>query len=187
MGRDMMPQGLFMINFRGTDKEWIEAGRGGMKKKLNNRWIRLLVFAAIFLVFLMEVNVILEDKVAKKNLYAIRYDERDTIDIILLGNSHANNAFLPMELWDGFGYTAYSMSQTFPLVYYCAEDAIKLQHPDLLVVDLFAATSVSNDFDNMHKTVDNLTFPTRMQAIEEFVAKEKRTEYRFPLYLYHDR
>lgn len=55
------------------------------------------------------------------------------------------------------------------------------------MVDLFAATSFSNDFDNMHRTIDNLNFSTRMEAIREFVPKEKQTEYYFPLYLYHDR
>ena len=34
-----------------------------------------------------------------------------------------------------------------------------------------------NDFDNMHKTVDNLTFFTRMKAIKEFVPEEKKLEY----------
>lgn len=158
----------------------------GNKKDLH----QLLLFVILFFIGLMIVNHILEDKGAKKTLYAIRYEKPDTIDVIFLGNSHANNAFLPMELWDDYGYTAYSMtmmSQTFPLVYYSAEDAIKLQHPELLVVDLFAATSYSNDFDYMHRTVDNLTFSTRMQAIWEFVPEDKRTEYLFPLYLYHDR
>lgn len=123
------------------------------------------------------VSHILEYKVVKKNIYAIKYEENDTIDVMFFGNSHANQVFLPMELWKEYGYTSYSMtqmSQTFPRVYYCVEDAIKLQHPDLVVVDLFAATSYSNNFDNMHKTLDNLTFTTRMQAINEFVAEDKK-------------
>ena len=151
---------------------------------------RLLLFVILFFIGLLTVNHILTDKDAKKTLYGIRYEKSDTIDVIILGNSHANNAFLPMELWNDYGYTGYSMTmmaQTFPLVYYSAKDAIKLQHPELLVVDLFAATSYSNNFDNMHKTIDNLTFSTRIQAIQEFVHEEKRMEYLFPLYLYHDR
>lgn len=157
---------------------------------LSNKIIRLLVFLLGLAVLLLCINHILTEKTAKKTLYSLRYEPKNTIDVVFMGNSHANQAFLPMELWNDYGYTAYSMtmmSQTFPLVYYCAEDAIKLQQPDVLVVDLFAATSYSNDFDNMHKTVDNLTFSTRMKAIREFVPEEKKTEYRFPLYLYHDR
>lgn len=151
---------------------------------------KFVIFSFIFFILFFFMNHIFEDKEAKKNLYAIRYEPKDTIDVIFLGNSHANNAFLPMELYKEYGYTAYSMSQmsqSFPLVYYCAEDAIKLQHPRLLVVDLFAATSYENDFPLMHVTMDNLTFGTRMQAIDEFVPREKRTEYQYPFYLYHDR
>lgn len=152
--------------------------------------VYLVGFLILTSILLNVCNFILEDKNAKKNVYALRYEESDTIDVIFLGNSHANNAFLPMDLWGDYGYTAYNfsqMSQTFPLVYYCAEDAIKMQHPQLLVVDLFAATSYGNDFDNMHLTVDNLCFATRMKAITEFVAEDKKTEYYLPLYLYHDR
>lgn len=155
------------------------------------QWLmKLFCFLLGFGVLLVCINHVLTDKGAKKTLYSLRYEPENTIDVVFLGNSHANQAFLPMELWNDYGYTAYSMTmmaQTFPLVYYCAEDAIKLQQPEILVVDLFAATSFSNDFSNMHKTVDNLTFSTRMKVIDEFVPKEKKTEYRFPLYLYHDR
>lgn len=153
-------------------------------------FLKLFVFVVLAALGLMAANHILMDKEAKKGIYAIRYEKKDTIDVVFFGNSHANNGFLPMELWDDYGYTAYSMtmmSQTFPLIYYCAEDAVRLQAPELMVVDIFAATSYSNDFDNMHKTVDCLTFPTRMKAIREFVPENKKTEYYFPLYLYHDR
>ena len=50
-------------------------------------------------------NFVLVDKNAKKNMYALRYEEPDIIDVIFLGNSHANNAFLPMDLWENYGYT----------------------------------------------------------------------------------
>lgn len=151
---------------------------------------RIFCFCLGLIVLLMCVNHVLTDKGSKKTIYSLRYEDKDTIDVIFMGNSHANQAFLPMELWNDYGYTAYSMtmmSQTFPLVYYCAEDAIKMQHPEILIVDLFAATSFSNDFNNMHKTIDNLTFWTRMKAIREFVPEDKKTEYKYPLFLYHDR
>lgn len=161
-----------------------------MFDKKEKKLCRLSLWIGLFLSGLFCINGIFEDKSEKENMYSIKYEERGTIDVIFFGNSHANQAFLPMELWREHGYTSYNMaqvSQTFPLVYYCIEDAIKLQHPDLIVVDLFAATSYSNDFDNMHKTLDNLTFTTRMQAINEFVAEDKKTEYIFPLYVYHER
>lgn len=159
-------------------------------KNVQDSVIRIMLFLIIFLMLLWGVNHILMDKDSKKQMYALRYEPADTIDIIFLGNSHANNAFLPMELWESYGYTAYNfsmMAQTLPLVYYSAEDAIKMQHPKVLVVDLFAATSLDNNFPKVHRTVDNLTFKTRVKAIAEFIPKEKQMEYIFPLYLYHDR
>ena len=158
--------------------------------KQNSSIIYLAGFLISISVLMSICNLVLVDKNAKKNMYALRYEEPDIIDVIFLGNSHANNAFLPMDLWENYGYTAYNfsqMSQTFPLVYYSAEDAIKMQHPRLIVVDLFAATSYGNDFDNMHLTVDNLTYATKMKAISEFVTEDKKLEYYLPLYLYHDR
>lgn len=152
--------------------------------------IRLVLFCLLFFILLFGTCHVLEDKYSKKQMYALRYEPKDTIDIVFLGNSHVNNGIAPVELWNKYGYTTYNfsmMSQTFPLVYYNAVDAIKLQHPDILIVDLFAATSFSNNFPNMHKTIDNLTFKTRMTAIQEVVPDELKTEYTYPLYIYHDR
>ena len=70
-----------------------------------------IIYLAGFLIsisVLMSIcNFVLVDKNAKKNMYALRYEEPDIIDVIFLGNSHANNAFLPMDLWENYGYTAY--------------------------------------------------------------------------------
>jgi hypothetical protein len=46
-------------------------------------------------------------------------------------------------------------------------------------VDLYAAYLYNNTSDNMHKTIDNALFTTRMKAINEFVAEDKKTEYLF--------
>ena len=150
---------------------------------------RIMVFALGFLVLFSGVNHVLVDKTAKKTMYGIRY-EKKSMDVMFFGNSHASNAFLATELYEKHGITAYNMgmmSQTFPLVYYTIEDAFRFQKPKVVVVDLFAATSFGNDFGLMHVTVDNLTFKTRLQAIREFIPKEKQMEYYFPFYLWHDR
>lgn len=157
---------------------------------MKKRMARLICFSIISLCLFCALNHILTYKDSKKTIYSLRYEKKDSMEVVFFGNSHANNAFLPMELWNEYGYTAYSMSmmaQSFPLVYYCAEDAIRLQHPKLLIVDLFASTSYSNDFDLMHKTIDNLTFRTRVKAIHEFVADGIKMEYYFPFFLYHGR
>lgn len=123
-------------------------------------------------------------------MYGIRYEKRNSIDVMFFGNSHANNAFLATELYEHHGITAYNMSnmsQTLPLVYYTIEDAFRFQKPKVVVVDLFAATSFDNDFPLMHATMDNLTLKTRVQAIREFAPKEKQMEYLFPFYLWHNR
>lgn len=159
-----------------------------MKRK---NTLKLILFLILMGILLFVTNFVLAQKEAKKNMYALRYEKADTIDIIFCGNSHANNAFYPMELWGQYGYTAYSysqMSQTLPLVYYSIEDAISLQHPQLVVVDLFAITSYDiMDSDLMHLTIDNLTLPTRLRAIKEYLPRDKWAEYAIPLYLYHDR
>lgn len=160
------------------------------KAHTKDKVINLVLFCSLLLIILFGTYHVLEDKTAKKSMYALRYEPKNTIDVIFLGNSHASNGIAPVELWNSYGYTAYNfsmMSQTFPLVYYNAVDAIKLQHPDILVVDLFSATSFSNNFPNMHKSIDNLTLATRLTAISEFVPDDLKTEYYFPIYLYHDR
>lgn len=149
---------------------------------------RLILFIIILCIGLVGLNHICTDKELQKNLYYIRYEQKDSIDVFFFGNSHASQGYLPMELWNKYGYTAYSMSipeMPLPLVYYCALDAVKMQHPELLVVDLSAALFYYNDFSYMHRLVDNFTLTTRMKTIKEFVPANKRLEYFYPLYLYH--
>lgn len=67
----------------------------------NNSYIRIIkwiLFCIILICEIFLISNIVSDKVAKKNIYSLRYESKDTIDVIFLGNSHANNAFIPMEL-----------------------------------------------------------------------------------------
>ncbi len=151
---------------------------------------RIVIFTIGFSLLLLCVNHVLVNKTAKKTMYGIRYEKKNSVDVMFFGNSHANNAFLATELYGEHGITAYNMgmmSQTFPLVYYTIEDAFRFQKPKVVVVDLFAATSFDNNFGLMHVTLDNLTPKTRFRAIREFVPKEKQMEYYIPFYLWHNR
>lgn len=151
--------------------------------------IRLIIFILIGVLGTLYINHILLDKAAR-GLKSLRFEERNSFNVIFYGNSHAYNGFIATDLYDDYGIKSYNMSmesQSLPLVYYTIKDSLKYQKPQVAVVDLFAATSVSNDFDLMHYTVDSLSFSTRIQAVKEFVPKEKRLEYAFPLIAYHDR
>ena len=71
--------------------------------------VRLICFLLLFAVLFLCVNHVLADKLSKKNIYGIRLEPKDSIEVVFLGNSHANNAFLPMEILRIYGILSHGL------------------------------------------------------------------------------
>lgn len=147
------------------------------------------LFAMGLLIVLGCLNYIMRNKAAAKTMLGFRYEPKNTIDVVFLGNSHMNQGVLPIELWNSYGITAYNdamMSQTGDKTYYVAEEVISEQSPQIIVVDLFSMI-VCDTSTLSHVTVDNLRFDIRMKAIANTIPENDKLEYYVPLYCYHDR
>ena len=69
------------------------------------------------------------------NLYA---QPRDTVDVLVVGSSLAYSGVNTNELWSRYGIAAYdlcSAEQPFWVSYYVIREALKTQHPKLIVLD----------------------------------------------------
>ena len=68
------------------------------------------------------------------------YENSDSYDILFFGTSHGHDAFLPMVLWEEYGYASYNLSSssaTLPMSYWAAVNALDHSQPKLLVVDCY--------------------------------------------------
>lgn len=67
---------------------------------------------------------------------------KDTFDVILAGSSTIMYGIHPLQLYDEFGISSYSLTtaaQRIPLTYYLVKEALREQHPQLVVIDVYYA------------------------------------------------
>lgn len=76
------------------------------------------------------------------------------------------------------------------MTYYYIKEAIKKQHPKVVVVDLYYAfeSQINDDAANLHKSVDNLQWgASKIGAIMNAAPKSLRLELFYNMFLYHTR
>lgn len=153
-------------------------------------WFKSLVFIIVFFILFINIQdlLMLKDNAYKtKSFYEL---ERDTCDVVFLGSS-TMLAVQPMELYRKYGITAYNLAQhgqSFALTYYSLVDAIRYQHPKIVLVDVHTICRNDKDFKNefAHFTLDNMPFSfNRIKAVFDVIQLEERLEFLFPLVRYH--
>ncbi len=115
-----------------------------MRKKVWVNIIKSIVFIVILGVILIKVLSILNYKDMGGGGGWQRFYEMpsQTADVIFFGNSHAHCTIDHGILWDEYGIAGYTMSagsQRLDSTYYFVKEALEVQKPKLLVVEVSAA------------------------------------------------
>lgn len=66
--------------------------------------------------------------------------ERDTIDVLFLGSSHAASSFSPQVLYNSYGITSYNLGceqQNLVISYYWLKEALRYQKPKAIILDCY--------------------------------------------------
>lgn len=66
-------------------------------------------------------------------------EEKNSIDIIISGSSHAGRAIIPMELYEKYQIKSYNLStsiQPIEATYYTLQEALKTQKPKIFILDV---------------------------------------------------
>ena len=111
-------------------------------------FIKCLAFLTILACLLSVINAVLLPKYTYStsqwpttSAYAGFYGiEKDTIDVIFLGSSHAVSSLSPQYLYDSFGYRAYNLGcdqQNLLVSYYWLKEALRFQSPKAVVLDTY--------------------------------------------------
>lgn len=155
-------------------------------------WIRTGVFICSFLIGLIFITGIFENKSpdAVSKEFAKYTDKK--YDVIFLGASTMKNDIYPLELYQNYGIAAYNLacgSQSITESYYLAKSAIEKYHPSLLVLDVFMVP-YEGDYlteGQLHFVTDALRGLDRWQIVNDIVPKGQREQFLFELSVYHDR
>ena len=154
----------------------------------------------LFLIFLVGMFLLLTrlDFVLRQKEYAGVQDyfakiPKDSIEIVFVGNSHQFCSISPEVLYEEYGIESFMLAtsaQTIPMSYYAAMEAIELQHPETIVLEV---SYCANDFrtvtDEMsHCFLDGMPdCEAKRLAIDDLIEEEEKIYYYLPLGLYHSR
>ena len=180
-----------------------------MKKRLKTA-VKFISFTLIACMLVLAVNEWMRPKFyfdgiwSPTNTYKDFYKlDKNSVDVLFLGSSHAITAFNPQVIYDNYGITSYNLSseqQSILISYYWLEEALKYQSPKVVVLDAFTLHKytevyVYNDLNcaegAIRKAMDNMRFsPLKIRAAKE-IAKIDPTQDALSFFLlnirYHSR
>lgn len=118
--------------------------------------VRLIVFLLVILLVIGGLNELLKPKYyyteiwPTTNTYLDFYKlEKNSVDVLLFGSSHAVTAFNPQVLYDNYGITSYNLGceQQSPLItYYWLREALKYQTPKVVIIDTYTFHKYTSEY-----------------------------------------
>lgn len=182
MDLNLMRNNSYIFNFDGG-------------KRLKKTFVRTTIFLLLLLVVLHYANSIFAFKYGD-GIYAFTkfYDlEDNTVDILILGSSHAFEDVNTGILWEEHGIASFvlagSMQPTWNTYFYLKE-ALKTQTPKLIVLEAFMTTydSEYSDDSRIIKNTYGLKWSKdKIEAIKVSSPKERWNEFLFGYAQYHTR
>lgn len=161
------------------------------------RWGKTFVFLLIFL----SIFSLLQELFVEKTSYWKwkNYNRQEAVDVLVLGNSHADNALAPYymaktlsemeeENIHVFNFSVYGMRME--QMYFFAKDILKIHTPDLIVIETYAFCPLADEhreilarraFDVMPLTVN------KIRGIQYSILEDNKWSYYIPFMKYHTR
>lgn len=168
-----------------------------MRKKIRYL-LNISIFIVVFITLFHFVQHVLVEKSNGADAVAKLYKQKkDSIDVVFVGSSHSYKSFIPMELWNEYGITSYNLgtsSQSIPCSYYLIKEAIREQHPKVIVLETYGATydELYVSEERLHGAVDAMRWnSTKIELynglLSESIERDNRLEYMFPIIRFHSR
>lgn len=167
-------------------------------KKKNLQWVLLTaVFLVIFIIAFLRISEIFRKKYTDADMVHSLYNlEKNSVDVLVLGSSHAYDGISPNVLWKEQGISAYvlgSPGQSISTAYLLLKEALKYQNPKVVMLEGYGfkyddyytkESSLRTAFDGV-KLND-----VKIEMVETYLADaslaEKMTYY-IPFSKYHSR
>ena len=129
--------------------------------------------------------------------YANFYNmKKDSVDVMILGTSHAASGFNPQDLYDARKLRSYNLASTAQPVwisYYWLKEALHYQKPSVVVFDCNYIFEEMNDEGVNRKALDCMRWGgTKYEAVKTAISQDTVTQedlisYVFPFFRYHSR
>ena len=117
--------------------------------------------------------------------------EKNTVDVLVLGSSHAFEGINTNVLWHNAGISSFTLAgseQPFWNTYYYLKEALKYQTPQLIVLDVYSATKDYEYSDNsriIKNTFGLKNSEDRLNAIKVSSPEDQLQNYLLGIPAYH--
>ena len=109
--------------------------------------IRVITFSIVTFFIIALVNYVITPKKYLEDLWPTTATykgfykmDKDSVDVLFIGSSHAAAAFNPQVIYDKYGITSYNLAceqQNLVVSYYWLKEALNYQKPSAVVLDTF--------------------------------------------------
>lgn len=115
----------------------------------------------------------------------------NSIDVLVLGSSHAQYSMNPAVFYVETGVYSYVLGsgcQPMTMSYYMLQEALKTQNPEVVILDVFTmmpAQAVCYAEGMFYVAIDHMTGLTRLQAADHIDNKDLINQYKYDLLMNH--
>lgn len=153
--------------------------------------IATLLVAILVVAWLAQHYVMARLDVHQRRIEGFYMEEKDSLDMMILGASETYNGYIPAKAWDEYGITSYLYGyQANPVTLwsYQLKEIEKTQHPDVLLIECNGAVYDEenlNDPAELRFMSDDMPFSRNKIELINDRATESKLSYYFPILKYH--
>ena len=152
----------------------------------------------IFIVIIIGIYCIITPIFKEKSVEGLSEEYKtfgkDKFETIFVGSSVMFNAVYPLELYKQYGMASFNLgcgAQRMSSSYYIVKQAIREQHPKLIVLDVYLA-GIGKDYPQepagfTHYVTDALHYPEKLEMINDVLPVNRRLDYIYEMGAYHER
>ncbi len=168
-----------------------------MKKPIKYilRAVSIIIFVCVFLSLLYTVSgaLIMKRTDGITPMKALYEQPKDSVDVLLLGSSHAGMNFDSGYLWNEYGISSFALwgsMQPYWNSYYFLAEALKTQTPKVVLLETYASTltfEYSDDARQITNVCGMKLSKTKIEAIKATTPKENWNNFLLGFPLWHTR
>ena len=162
-----------------------------MKKKVEKIIAVLILFLIVFAYINNAFYIKYSDGIYSLNVF---YElDKNTVDVLFLGSSHAFENYNTSVLWDEHGIASYVLGgseQPMWNTYYYLKEALKTQSPELIVLEGYGVVysdEYMSDYSMYKNCLGIKSLSNRIGNINASAGYRDRLTLLFPLFSFHDR
>ena len=156
--------------------------------------ISIILFWVILIVLYEMISIVfsVNDSPSQMNVQGFFMEQKDSLDVLMIGSSEVYSDYSPAIAWENYGYTSYDLSMgAAPANLYkdMIKKGLERQNPKLIVISLNGYLHGSIDFENpvqLHRWIDNVPYIYgRKDSVDSLLKGQGKGQFYFNMAFSH--